>query len=149
MTTLPAPPLVPPAVPPIVPPVPVGPPVLEAPPCRRPAPGRRPDCAVFDLTCRASAAADDIFARIVGTVARGSADLIVATSTWWASTDSVDPRAAAVLAAQHATAPLTLALLVGGVLVAAIRMILSRKAEPLLARRRPGWPGSRWCPRSG
>ena len=88
---------------------------------------------MFDLTCRASAAADDIFARVVGTVAAGSADLIVATSTWWAGTDSVDPRAAAVLTAQHATAPLALALLVGGVLVAAIRMILSRKAEPLLA----------------
>ena len=66
-------------------------------------------------------------------VAHGSADLIVATSTWWAGTDSVDPRDAAVLAAQHATAPLTAAILVGGVLVAAIRMILSRKAEPLAA----------------
>ena len=85
-----------------------------------------PDCAVFDLTCRASAAADDIFARVVGTIAAGSADLIVATSTWWATTDSVDPRAAAVLTAQHATAPVALALLVGGVVVAAIRMILSR-----------------------
>ena len=126
MTTLPTPPPVPPNT--ATPSVPTGPAVSSA-----GSGASAPGCAVFDLTCRASAAADDIFARVVDTIARGSADLIVATSTWWATTDSVDPRATAVLTAQHATAPLTLALLVGGVLVAAIRMILSRKAEPLMA----------------
>ena len=102
------------------------------PPPRRPGSRWLPTAAPFDLTCKASRAADDIFAQVVDKVAHGSADLIVATSTWWAGTDSVDPRDAAVLAAQHATAPLTAAILVGGVLVAAIRMILSRKAEPLI-----------------
>ena len=109
----------------------------QLPPSPTPSPSPTPvppggaDCGTFDLTCKASRAADGIFAQVVDTVAHGSADLIVATSTWWAGTDSVDPRDAAVLAAQHAVAPLTVAILVGGVLVAAIRMILSRKAEPL------------------
>ena len=64
---------------------------------------------------------------------RALADLVVTTASWWAGADSVDPRDAAVLAAQQVTTPLALALLVGGVLVQAARMMLSRKAEPLAA----------------
>jgi type IV secretion system protein TrbL len=92
-----------------------------------------PDCDTFDLTCKASQAGDRIFARVVDTVAQGSAELMVTMSSWWAGADSVDPRDSAVLAAQHATGPVSTAILVGGVLVQSIRMIVSRKAEPLLA----------------
>src|SRR3712207_698050 len=95
-------------------------------------PASPPRCGTFDLECKAAQAAGDALAHLVAEVARGTADLIVATSTWWATTDSVDPRDSAVLAAQDATRPLALVLLVGGVLVQAIRLILSRKAEPLI-----------------
>jgi hypothetical protein len=37
----------------------------------------RPDCDTFDLTCKASRAADNVFASIVRQVANGSAELIV------------------------------------------------------------------------
>ncbi|MER7433669.1 conjugal transfer protein TrbL family protein [Pseudonocardia alni] len=86
------------------------------------------ECGTFDLGCQAGAA----FAGIVADVARGAADLVVTTAAWWAETDSVDPRDSAVIAAQGATRELVLVILVGSVLVQAIRLILSRKGEPLI-----------------
>src|SRR5687768_8678504 len=69
---------------------------------------------------------------MVAQVARGAADLVVETSTWWATTDSVDPRDAAVIAAQDATRWIAGVVLVGAVLVQAIRLTVSRKGEPLV-----------------
>ena len=53
------------------------------------------------------------------------------TSTWWATSDSVDPTDPVVVTAQGATRQIVLAILVGSVLVQAIRLATSRKAEPL------------------
>ena len=92
-----------------------------------------PVCDVFDLGCKARETAGQVLAGLVAQIAQGAADLVVTTASWWAGADSVDPRDPAVLAAQQVTTPLALALLVGGVLLQAARMILSRKAEPLAA----------------
>ena len=90
------------------------------------------ECGTFDLGCKAGEAVGGVLQGLVATVAQGAADLVVSTSTWWATTDSVDPRDSAVIAAQGATSWVVGAVLVGSVLVQAIRLILSRKAEPLI-----------------
>lgn len=97
-----------------------------------PAPAPSADCGAFDVACKATRAAGSVLDDLVATVARGAADLMVTTSTWWTTTDSVDPRDSAVIAAQGATSTLVGIILVGSILVQAIRLILSRKAEPLL-----------------
>ncbi|RZT85578.1 hypothetical protein EV383_2451 [Pseudonocardia sediminis] len=86
------------------------------------------DCGV-DLGCRAAASAFD---SIITDVARGAAELVVSSATWWTETDSINPNDPAVAAAQGATRELILVILVGSVLVQSIRLILSRKSEPLI-----------------
>lgn len=103
--------------------------VTQAP---EPLPPSAQDCGTFDLSCYVGEAASSAFSSFVDEIARGAADLVVSTSTWWAETDSVNPQDSAVLAAQGATRYLVWAILVGSVLVQAIRLILSRKAEPLI-----------------
>jgi hypothetical protein len=90
------------------------------------------DCGTFDLGCRTAQAVSSVFDDMVTKIAQGAADLIVATSTWGASTDSVDPTDSAVITAQGATRPVVAIILTASILVQAIRMILSRKAEPLV-----------------
>ncbi|MBN9098148.1 MAG: hypothetical protein J0I49_08570 [Pseudonocardia sp.] len=97
-----------------------------------PTPTPPADCGTFDLACKATRAVGSILDDFVATVARGAADLIVTTSTWWTTTDSVDPRDSAVIAAQGATSTLVGIIVFGSILVQAIRLILSHKAEPLL-----------------
>ena len=58
----------------------------------------------FDLGCKAQETVGQVLAGFVAQVAQGAADLILTTAAWWAGADSVDPRDAAVLAAQQATA---------------------------------------------
>ncbi len=98
------------------------------------APAQSPpqECGTFDLGCKAGEAISSTFDSLVNQVAEGAADLVVTTSTWWAETDSVNPADSAVLAAQDVTAPLVAVILVGSVLVQAIRLIISRKGEPLI-----------------
>jgi hypothetical protein len=90
------------------------------------------DCGTFDLGCQAGQAVGSAFQGMVTEVARGAAELVVTTATWWVETDSVDPRDPAVVAAQGATRDLILIILVGSVLVQSIRLILSRKGELLV-----------------
>ncbi|MDN5750497.1 MAG: hypothetical protein L0H64_18630, partial [Pseudonocardia sp.] len=90
------------------------------------------ECGTFDLGCQAGQAIGSAFQGIVAEVARGAAELVVTTATWWVETDSIDPRDPAVAAAQDATRELILIILVGSVLVQSIRIILSRKGEPLV-----------------
>lgn len=89
------------------------------------------NCGTFDLSCHVGAAAGSVFDSLVGQVAQGAAQLVVTMSSWWITTDSVNPQDSAVLAAQGATRYLIGAILVGSVLVQAVRLIISRKAEPL------------------
>ncbi len=87
-----------------------------------------PQCGTFDLGCKATDAVGSVFDGLVAMIAKGAADLVVATATWWVQTDSVNPQDSAVIAAQDATRPVIVVMLVGSVLVQAIRMVLSRKA---------------------
>lgn len=89
-------------------------------------------CGALDLGCQAGQAVGPAFEGIVADVARGAAELVVAMAAWWTATDSVDPTNEAVVAAQGATRPVILVMLVGSVLVQAIRIIISRKGEPLV-----------------
>uniref|UniRef100_UPI001BDC105D hypothetical protein n=1 Tax=Pseudonocardia lacus TaxID=2835865 RepID=UPI001BDC105D len=90
------------------------------------------ECGTFDLGCQAGTAVESAFNSIVTKIAHGAADLVVTTSTWWVQTDSVDPRDSAVLAAKDATGFLVVAILVASVLAQAVRLMLTRKAEPLI-----------------
>ena len=60
-----------------------------------------PVCDVFDLGCKAQETAGQVLAGLVAQIAQGAADLVVTTASWWAGTDSVDPRDTAVLAASR------------------------------------------------
>jgi type IV secretion system protein TrbL len=73
-----------------------------------------------------------VLQSVISEVARGAAELVVITATWWVETDSVDPRDSAVVATQGATRAIILIILVASVLVQSIRLILSRKGEPLI-----------------
>lgn len=89
-------------------------------------------CSLFDLGCQAGQTMRSGFAMVVAEVAKGTAEFVVAATTWWTTTSSVNPADAAVVAAQQMTRPLILAIMVGSVLVASIRIIISRKGEPLV-----------------
>lgn len=86
------------------------------------------DCGL-DLGCQAASSALD---GITGQVAEGAADLLVTATTWWVRTDSVNPLDPAVTSAQSSVRGLVVLVLTASVLVQAIRLILSRKGEPLV-----------------
>ena len=58
-----------------------------------------PTCATFDVECRTVAGLRSGFAFLVDAVARATAEVIVDATTWWTSTDSVNPLDPAVTAA--------------------------------------------------
>jgi type IV secretion system protein TrbL len=89
-------------------------------------------CGALDLGCQAGQAIGSTFEGIAADVGRGAAELVISWAAWWAESDSVDPRDNAVLSAQRATRPVIYAVLVGAILVQAIRLMLSRKGEPLV-----------------
>ena len=86
------------------------------------------DCGL-DLGCQAASSALD---GITGQVAQSAADLLVTATTWWVRTDSVNPLDPAVTSAQGSVRGLVVLVLVASVLVQAIRLMLSRKGEPLV-----------------
>jgi type IV secretion system protein TrbL len=83
---------------------------------------------MFDLGCQA----ETWFESLVDQVAAGAGELVVTMSSWWVETDSVNVFDPAVTAAQDAAAPVIAVILIGSVLVQAIRMIISRRGEPLV-----------------
>lgn len=86
------------------------------------------DCGL-DPTCLAGEAALDGITR---QISQGAADLVVSATTWWVRTDSINPLDPAVTSAQSAIRGLAVLILVASVLVQAIRLMLSRKGEPLI-----------------
>lgn len=86
------------------------------------------DCGL-DPTCLAGQAALN---GITSEIARGAADLVVSATTWWVRTDSINPLDPAVTSAQSAIRSLAVLVMVASVFVQAIRLILSRKGEPLV-----------------
>ena len=91
------------------------------------------DCSIVDVGCAAGQAVQSAWETMIADFAETAATLVVEASGWWTTTESVNPLDPAVLGAQNQTRDLILIILVGSVLVQAIRMIISRKAEPLMA----------------
>lgn len=102
------------------------------PPTPGPAASDVQNCGTFDLSCHIEATATSALDTMADKIAQGAADLVVAVSTWWVRTDSVNPMDSAVLAAQGATRELVVLIIIASILVQALRLILSRKAEPLI-----------------
>ena len=63
-----------------------------------PTPG--PSCAVWDAGCQAGQLAQTGFQSLVAEIARGTGEFVVAATTWWTTTPSVDPLDPAVGHAQ-------------------------------------------------
>jgi hypothetical protein len=95
-----------------------------------PTPG--PSCAVWDAGCQAGHIAQTGFQSLVAEIARGTGQFVVSATTWWTTTPSVDPLDPAVGHAQTLLQPLSLTILVGSILTQAIRMMISRKGDPLV-----------------
>ena len=89
-------------------------------------------CAVWDAGCQAGQLAQTGFQSLVAEIARGTGEFVVSATTWWVSTPSVDPLDPAVGHAQSVLQPLSLVILVGSVLAQSIRMMISRKGDPLV-----------------
>lgn len=70
------------------------------------------------------------FEQIAESAAGAAGQMIVDSLTWWVRTPSVDPQNPAVATAQAYTLPLIALVLMGSVLVQAIRMTVSRKRDP-------------------
>ncbi len=101
--------------------------VTAAAPTPTPPPPGPSSCAGWDVGCQAGQAAQTGFQLLVAEIARGTGEFVVAATTWWTTTPSVDPLDPAVGHAQTVLQPLSLAILVGSILVQAARMMISRK----------------------
>ena len=91
-----------------------------------------PSCAAWDAGCQAGQIAQTGFQSLVAEIARGTGQFVVSATTWWTTTPSVDPLDPAVGHAQTLLQPLSLTILVGSILAQAIRMMISRKGDPLV-----------------
>jgi type IV secretion system protein TrbL len=87
---------------------------------------------IIDIGCEIQQAAKGAFEQIAESAASAAGQMIVDSLTWWVRTPSVDPQTPAVAAAQAYTLPLIALVLMGSVLVQALRMTLSRKRDPAL-----------------
>ena len=87
---------------------------------------------MWDAGCQAGQIAQTGFQSLVAEIARGTGEFVVSATTWWITTPSVDPLDPAVGHAQTVLQPLSLAILVGSILAQAIRMMISRKGDPLV-----------------
>jgi type IV secretion system protein TrbL len=90
-------------------------------------------CDHGNLVCEGIASvAKGAFEQIAESAAGAAGQMIVDSLTWWVRTPSVDPENPAVATAQAYTLPLIALVLMGSVLVQAIRMTVSRKRDPAL-----------------
>jgi type IV secretion system protein TrbL len=87
---------------------------------------------IIDIGCEIQQAAKGAFEQIAESAAGAAGQMIVDSLTWWIRTPSVDPQTPAVATAQSYTLPLIALVLMGSVLVQAIRMTVSRKRDPAL-----------------
>ncbi len=87
---------------------------------------------IIDIGCEIQQAAKGAFEQIAESAAGAAGQMIADSLTWWIRTPSVDPQTPAVATAQSYTLPLIALVLMGSVLVQALRMTLSRKRDPML-----------------
>ncbi len=90
-------------------------------------------CDTGQIICQGIASvAKGAFEEIAESAAGAAGQMIADSLTWWIRTPSVDPQTPAVATAQSYTLPLITLVLMGSVLVQALRMTLSRKRDPML-----------------
>lgn len=88
-----------------------------------------PSCIIGGVTDVASGSA---FQSIADSTGQAAGDFLVSSLTWWVSTPSVDPTDSTIATLQARTIPLVVIIMMVSVLVQAIRMILTRKKDPLV-----------------
>lgn len=91
-----------------------------------------PECAFTDLACQAGAAVLSPLESMARTVVDANLDFLRNALTWWLRVDSINPDSGPIRALQDYTMPVAAAMLVGSVLVQAIRMALARKKDPAI-----------------
>jgi len=90
-------------------------------------------CDQTSIICQGiSTVAKGAFQEIAESAAGAAGQMIVDSLTWWVRTPSVDPQNPAVATAQAYMLPLIALVLMGSVLVQALRMTVSRKRDPAL-----------------
>src|SRR5437763_17194863 len=82
---------------------------------------------IIDIGCEIQQAAKGAFEQIADSGAGAAGQMIVDSLTWWVRTSSVDPQYPAVATAQAYTLPLIALVLMGSVLVQALRMTVGGK----------------------
>ena len=87
----------------------------------------------MDLTCAATQVAASAFHSIVESAGKAAAEMIGNALTFWVGTETVNPDSPAVQNLQQYTVPMSAVILTGSVMVQGIRMMLSRKKDPLIA----------------
>jgi type IV secretion system protein TrbL len=90
-------------------------------------------CNPLDLTCAATKVAASAFDSIVESAGKAAAEMIGNAMTFWVGTETVNPDSPAVQNLQRYTVPVSAVILTGSVMVQGIRMMLSRKKDPLIA----------------
>jgi hypothetical protein len=90
-------------------------------------------CNPPDLTCAATRVAASAFDSIVESAGKAAAEMIGNALTFWVGTETVNPDSPAVQHLQRYTVPVSAVILTGSVVVQGVRMMLSRKKDPLVA----------------
>jgi hypothetical protein len=90
-------------------------------------------CDALDLTCAATQVAASAFDSIVASAGKAAAEMIGNAMTFWVGTETVNPDSPAVQNLQRYTVPVSAVILTGSVMVQGIRMMFSRKKEPLVS----------------
>jgi hypothetical protein len=92
------------------------------------------ECAPLDATCKIgdaiSSLAGSFFEKLTTDVAESAVEALTASMTWWIGTPSVDPNSEAVKTLNKYTIPIIAIVLVGSILNQAIRMMITRRADP-------------------
>ena len=90
-------------------------------------------CDALDLTCAATQVAASAFDSIVASAGKAAAEMIGNAMTFWVGTETVNPDSPAVQNLQRYTVPVSAVILTGSVMVQGIRMMFSRKKDPLVS----------------
>jgi hypothetical protein len=83
-------------------------------------------------SCVIGSVVDQGFSGIAQSAGQGAGELLGQAMTWWVNTPSVDPNSAAVHNLQQYTLPLAAMVLVGSILVQAMRMVVTRRKDPAI-----------------
>ena len=90
-------------------------------------------CSPIDVACLATQTAATVFDSIALSAGKAAAEMIGDALTFWVGTETVNPDSPAVQHLQRYTVPVSAVILTGSMMVQGIRMMLSRKKDPLIA----------------